>query len=294
MRGNINKFEKREIKLYSLLGVSAFRKFVLWFEKLRHRYDGDQNKNYHPKSISISSMESFSGYLIYNSLFHIVSILLIIVYFVISTSLRLNYLWIDIIMYIVVVFDLYCIMLQRYIYLRMKSHITKAKVRRSDRIQESLNTAVAILADRAEEDIREEFELLTKIYNCCCKGEECFLEKKCADTLSRLAVVAAVANSNVQRRAKKCEAKDSLNQMITALSGRTLLKSSVENRVSGIQKLIRVDKTRNVAFGFCIITEDNKCEDAYRQVFPDVTRDKFEFLCSFLLAVYKQRELVMK
>lgn len=290
----LSKSNKIELYSYEFLGVRVFRKAILSFEKIKHLQDGKRNENYHPKNSSLSAMESFSGYLIYNSLFHIVAILLVIVYSIIAVSLQFRYTLIDIVMCTTVAFNLYCIMLQRYIYLKIKIYIAKAKIRRSNKIKECLKTTRFIFGDKDDKDLKEEFALLKKIQICLCNGEDCFLAKDCAEVLSRLAVLAENVKTNDYNREKMWKEKSPLNQMLSMLGGQTLLNSRIEKQVSCIQKLLRVEETRNIAFGLCIITEDSNCEAAFRKVFPDTTRDEFEFVLIFLLDLYKQRGLVVK
>lgn len=103
------------MRMYELLGIKWFRKNILLFERIKHAKNGGKNENYHPQDTSCTTLQRFSGYLIYNSIFHIVSLLLIAIYFIVTRSLIIENTVVDIIVVVVVVFDVYCLILQRYI-----------------------------------------------------------------------------------------------------------------------------------------------------------------------------------
>lgn len=189
------KLNKIELHTYEILGVKLFRRAILLFERIKHHKDGGQNENYHIKGRSIVSLRSFSGYLLYNTMFHIVSILMTIFYFAIARSFHLNYLWIDIFMCAIVVFNLYCIMLQRYNYLKIKSYISKADAKRDKRIQAVLNRLSLFLAEKGNDEFCGEYALIQKLFNSMVTGAECILDSNCAETLNRLAAVAECAEA---------------------------------------------------------------------------------------------------
>ena len=88
-RNNI-KNNIAEIRLYELLGVRLLRKAILWLEYIKHIKNGRKNENYHPCDMSTSTLRRFSGYLIYNATFHIISLILVVTYFAITRIFLTN------------------------------------------------------------------------------------------------------------------------------------------------------------------------------------------------------------
>lgn len=76
LREYLKKKNITEMRMYELLGIKWFRKNILLFERIKHAKNGGKNENYHPQDTSCTTLQRFSGYLIYNSIFHIVSLLL--------------------------------------------------------------------------------------------------------------------------------------------------------------------------------------------------------------------------
>lgn len=286
------KLNRIELRVYELLGIRLFRKAILVFEKIRHLRDGDRNENYHPKNTSLTTIESFSGYLIYNALFHIVSIALVIVYFAITISMQLRYLGIDIVMYIVVVFDLYCLMLQRYIHLKFKLHSIKVREKRDKQLQKAIKMIQPLLDEKDIVELQEEYELLMRFHESQLTGADCVLDSRSSESLKRLSVIAE--QSQVVRTKIP-----TLHEIGTTFGERLLLlephlHSDAEKRVSNLQTLLGVDKSRNVSFGYSIITEDSNCEDSLCALFPDMSREKVEFTVLCLLTAYEQKGLVRR
>ena len=287
-----SKLNRIELRVYELLGIKLFRKAILLFEKIRHLRDGNRNENYHPKNTSLATLDSFSGYLIYNSLFHIVSIALVIVYFAITIAMQLRYLGIDILMYIVVVFDLYCLMLQRYIYLKFKLHSIKAREKRDTQLQRTIKRIRPLLDEKDNAELQEEYELLLRFYESQLTGADCVLDSRSSESLKRLSVIAEQCQVVRTKTLTMHEIGTTFGERLALLE--PYLCSDAEKRVSNLQTLLRVDKSRNVSSGYSFITEDSNCEDSLCTLFPDMSREKVEFTILCLLTAYEQKGLVKR
>ena len=68
-----NRLENLELQLFKFTGVKRFRKAVFWLERVKHRKSNRKNENYHPFSFDIITLEKFNGFLLYNTLLHIIS-----------------------------------------------------------------------------------------------------------------------------------------------------------------------------------------------------------------------------
>lgn len=283
------KVNRMELHVYEILGIKLFRRIILRFERIRHRKDCNQNENYHPKSISASSFVRFSGYLFYNATLHIVSILLSAVYFAITWSLQFNHLWLDVPMYILVAFNLYCIMLQRYIYLRLKFHVNRAAAKRENRIQVVLNRLSPFLDEKESSEFLEEYHLLQKLSHSIVTGNDCVLGADCTETLNRLATAAEYAEV-ISPRKETARRKDApFHQGLSGFTGRTRLIGQTERWVSSLQNILKRPAAGNVLFGYSMITETPECEEAFCRLFPIRTREKVEFTIAALLAAYQQK-----
>lgn len=115
------KKEDFEIKLYELLGVKVFRSLVFKLEKLIHKKDKRKNINYHIKRINIDELESFKKYLYYNGFIHTKNSI-IIFGMILFNIIMSNYL-IFIVLIPELIRNLYCVMLQRYNYIKINQSI---------------------------------------------------------------------------------------------------------------------------------------------------------------------------
>ncbi|MGN1249500.1 MAG: hypothetical protein ACI4XW_05415 [Candidatus Spyradocola sp.] len=294
VQNTLGRFERIELHFYEMLGLKQFRRAILLFEKIRRRKDGSLNVNYHLSGTSASALTSFSGYLLYNTTFHIASLLLVLVYFAVTGCLQLNHLWLDMIMYADAVFNLYCIMLQRYVYLRIQSQASRAAALRERRIQAASGRISPLLEGKGEAELLEEYDLIQRLLHSMETGADCVLDADCADALERLAIAAERAGTANPPRASASIHDASLSQILSNTAGRTRLTGRVPQRVSRLQKLLRRPAARNVLFGYCMITESAKCEEAFCRLFPRRSRDQMEFTTAALLAAYQQKGLAKR
>ena len=109
-----------ETRLYEVLGIRLFRKLLFGLERLRHRRDGGKNVNYHLRSVHPGSAEAFSGYLLYHTLLHSVAILLLVIPFCLLREIRASLFWADGILLLLFLLNVWCLMLQRYTFLRLR------------------------------------------------------------------------------------------------------------------------------------------------------------------------------
>lgn len=125
---------KMEKKLYTLLGVPAFKKMILKFETFKHRKKGGHNRNYHPASFTQEGLEQYKRYLVYNALWHIASIALIFLQFLIGFPTGIYGTVLRLCTFAALIFNIYCIMLQRYILIKIRELMSKREVVRMRKI----------------------------------------------------------------------------------------------------------------------------------------------------------------
>lgn len=119
-----------EMEFYKKIGVLQWKKFVLWLMSKRIRNpEKRKGGNYYLERIDLNSVRDFKGTLWYNGVIHafgaicgIIAIIDIIGWIRINNIFSIVMLIINIIFFIV---NLYCVMLQRYNWLRIKKVLNK-------------------------------------------------------------------------------------------------------------------------------------------------------------------------
>lgn len=118
----LNSWNSFELRVYRILGVNQFRKLILAFEKIRHFKDKRKNENYHLSNFDVISLERYNGFLIYNAFLHCVSLFFTVLYEVLSTAIEFRNVFMDSSIVFLILLNVYCIMLQRTNYLKLKKH----------------------------------------------------------------------------------------------------------------------------------------------------------------------------
>lgn len=119
-----------ERKLYELMGIVWFRNFLFRIEARRGGTGSRQYRNYHLRSHCVGETQNFKMYLAYNASLHVLSALQIaaaqIVEYMLSPGWDLH----DLPGVLLMLLNLWCLMLQRYNYLRIRD-----VVRHSEELQ---------------------------------------------------------------------------------------------------------------------------------------------------------------
>ena len=277
----------REARLYELLGIRPFRKLLFRLETFRHRRHGGRNDNYHLRDVSAASMRAYSGYLLYNTLIHCMSLFFALVYLLITLLSGRHLPVLSLLMGVLAIFNLYCIMLQRYTGLRLGA----LYLRRCERMQKQgeriRQMMLAGLKSRSTEELSEEAALLKRMETEASQGKDCRISDEDALRLRRI-----FSGFKVFSRKKGSNPENvrhnSMVQVIGEYAQSPLVISEEERRTSRLQKVLRREKQSNVLFGFTVITETETGEEAYRSVFPIDSRDAFETLLSAAIGAYEQ------
>ena len=137
---------KLELQIYELLGIKKFQKLTFLLEKIIHRNDSGYNENYHLKKKYYNrNVQDFKKFLFYNGGIHIRNILFIISIILIKKIFKCIA-WFDFFLIILAVKDIYCVMLQRYNYIRIQNCIelqNKAKERRINKRTEKIKSDIS-------------------------------------------------------------------------------------------------------------------------------------------------------
>lgn len=177
----MTKKQKIETKIYELLGVKIFKKLVFRLEKIIHRKDKGQNINYHIKnSITKESIDSFRKYLYFNGYIHTRNIIKGIAAIFIMIIFSVHPIFV-IILSLLLIKDAYCIMLQRYNWIKLNCTENKLNVREERQIvrktskidNEVLKEKIKIKCINEEELIEELKKLRNYLLNI--NNDNCIL-----------------------------------------------------------------------------------------------------------------------
>ena len=133
VRGRL--MDRWEMKLYELLGIRLFRRLAFGMERLIHRKDRRKNINYHISAHTPGGLAAFRKYLFYNAAIHAKGILLVGIVLLIKWGF-LGFTWyFDSLLLLLAVQDGYCIMLQRYNYLRIRQRMAVLEQKREEKLR---------------------------------------------------------------------------------------------------------------------------------------------------------------
>lgn len=282
----ITRFDRVEKRLYEILGIKLFKSLMLYIEKIKHRKDGLSNENYHIKSMAMCSLKKFSGYLLYNAIFHIVSLFFVAIYFVIVLLTKPNLLWFNIVMCVVAIIDLYCIMLQRYSFLRIKAILSYRQNKKAHWMQNVIEKLQTELSRFPLNSLVEDYELISRIHHCALEGTACLILETDIPSLQRIAQHLLCCESNPHAKNRDLQTETANSSAISKLP--ESVRSAKERCVSSLQKAFHINKTQNICFGFYVITETTPAELAYSAVFPAYSRDSMEIMIAILFAAYQE------
>jgi len=283
-----------ERRLYEFFGILFFRKLALRLESFRHRNDNSRNVNYHLRSSGISSVKSFTGYLLYNAVCHVISLAFVVVYFAITGIFGARYIVLDISMCVLLLINLYCIMLQRYTYIKTRGFVEKLVNTKNKRMVGRIERLLQKIEHREYSELQKEFLLIEKIRESIHNGTECVIKECDAAILRDISKYAKdiFAVNNHKKRGDDNEI--SLETAVLSIPKQPMVINKVTRRAAKLQRIFRFDNSSNVLFEFSIITETGDCENAYRTLVQDMSRDSVEFIFDVLFGAYNKALLPLR
>lgn len=176
-----------ERKLYEILGVRQFRKLVFWLERQIHRRDKEQNINYHLEILTPDALDTFTKYLFFNGSIHGRNIIFACLYALLRILLGHKVMWFDVVVTLLTVKDIYCLMLQRYNFLRIQERKNRLEALREKKIvQRSQKLIMAGLRDYDKLKRNEDLALIQKLRNSIQQKEAIVLSEADIEGLKRL------------------------------------------------------------------------------------------------------------
>ena len=173
------KGEDLELKIYKALGVKQFRNLAFKLEKLIHIKDKKKNINYHINDCKdLVSIDKFKKYLYYNGFIHVKNLIFGSVGLTLMIILNASVVPV-IALSTLLLKDAYCVMLQRYNWIRITRHEEKLKARerkRIDKVKSNIDKEkveeVIINNKVNREELIREIQALRNYLKSCNKGVE--------------------------------------------------------------------------------------------------------------------------
>ena len=173
------KREDLELKIYKALGVKQFRNLAFKLEKLIHIKDKKKNINYHINDCKdLVSIDKFKKYLYYNGFIHVKNLIFGSVGLALMIILNASVVPV-IALSTLLLKDAYCVMLQRYNWIRIIRHEEKLKARerkRIDKVKSNIDKEkveeVIINNKVNREELIREIQALRNYLKSCNKGVE--------------------------------------------------------------------------------------------------------------------------
>ena len=185
MKLNLYKFEA---KLYELLGVRLFRVLVFKLEKLIHIKDKGRNINYHLSNYDSNSLNTFIKYLFYNGSIHARNILFFLIYILFHLIFNWQFYWFDTILLFLAVKDIYCVMLQRYNYIRIHERKIRLNTKREAKLYRKASEAQSSFASNYDRRfINVDLQIIQGIKAKIANGENIVISETEQQTLQRIA-----------------------------------------------------------------------------------------------------------
>ena len=173
------KGEDLELKIYKALGVKYFRNLAFKLEKLIHIKDKKKNINYHINDCKdLVSIDKFKKYLYYNGFIHVKNLIFGSVGLALMIILNASVVPV-IALSTLLLKDAYCVMLQRYNWIRITRHEENLKARerkRIDKVKSNIDKEkveeVIINNKVNREELIREIQALRNYLKSCNKGVE--------------------------------------------------------------------------------------------------------------------------
>ena len=276
---------RTELKVYKIIVIHRFKQFILLMERIRHRKDHLFNKNYHIHGFSASELSEFEGYLLYNVILHCVSIGLTLLYIGITFCFDVHSIVLDVVMIFLLFFNMYCIVLQRSHYLRMKETscmYASCRQKRIDRKTESILLNFPMWYNR--EDMLTDSQLLFRIKDCFVFEKSCYIYEQNVPSLLRMRCL--LGNTKQIKKEKIPERQEDVEKQFVKLIEKCAKNAKPYDK---LEKRVGVLQQKKL-FSVCvIITDCAKTENALDELFQNNSKEKVLEVISVLEKVFQNK-----
>lgn len=274
--------DKLELRIYRLLAVNEFRKAILWFEKVKCYGKDCKIENYHPSNFDIISLERYNGFLLYNVFLHTISLLFTIGYAFLSITLEFRNIVFDLGMFVLTLLNIYCIILQRSNYLKLKYlryKYYKRFLKKTDFCREEI---LQKIYDLEPQKLQADYEVLSKIRKAFEGQMDCVLTCDDVESLKRICACFKSTSINKTNLKNKKELDVGLIENCNFTSGPY---TALQIRADWLQRKLGVPG-RKMLDCTAIITEDAECEKLYRELFHEDRIYNYCLVCFLLYEVF--------
>lgn len=276
----LNQRQRNEMTIYRLLGVDYFRKAILWHEKVKKRKHNRINENYHPLAMNVISLEKYDGFLLYNTILHCVSMFFVIIYYFLSLTCGLQNWIIDIFLTIISIFNLYCIILQRTNYLRIRGYSNKYYRHLQNKISPSNIEVMRQIYVNTPELLYSDYKVICRLKNALDGKMDCYISLADVENLKRIVkCVESLPQKNSNRKFGAVSEAGVLELCNSTKGPYTLL----QRRTDYLQRILRVSG-RKMLDQTAVITENAECELLYRKL---VLEDTVSNYCLVIWSLYE-------
>lgn len=281
MYSGLNQRQQNEVKIYRLLGVNYFRKAILWFEKTKNRKKNKKNENYHPSALDIISLEKHNGFLLYNAFLHGVSMFFVIVYCILALAFGLHDLIIDIIMVVILLLNIYCIILQRTNYLKVREYFCKYYNRLFKKMVCFDNEIMRQIYANEPLLLLSDYKVICNLKEAFDGKKDCYIGNADIDNLKRIqkCLEPLLQRKNSGRTNAVSDVR--LLELCSSIKGPYTL---LQRRADYLQRMFRVSG-RKLLDRTVIITENAECELLYKKIVPEDTVSNY---CLAFIFLYEQ------
>lgn len=281
MYSGLNQRQQNEVKIYRLLGVDYFRKVILWFEKTKNRKKNRKNENYHPAAMDVISLEKHNGFLLYNAFLHSVSMFFVIVYCILALAFGLHNLIIDVIMVVISLLNIYCIILQRTNYLKVREYFCRYYNRLFKKLAYFDNEIMRQVYANEPSLLLSDYKVICNLKEAFDGKKDCYIGSADIDNLKRIqkCVEPLLQRKNSGRTNAVSDGR--LLEMCSSIKGPYTI---LQRRADYLQRMFRVSG-RKLLDRTAIITEEAECELIYKKIVPEDTVSNY---CFAFVLLYEQ------
>lgn len=278
--------------VYKCLGIPQFKRIVLSLEKLRHRKDGLRNRNYHPQNLSVIALENYYWYLIYNSFLHVISLFVSGLYFVFIQIWEIHFVVVDFLIWILVVFNVYCIILQRYNILKLRNTYRHCQEKQDATYEKyRLQLREKELPCFSDEELCSDYEVLIKIKKYIDREAGCSITSADIPSLTRFSILLSQTGIAAEKQ------KVFYKTVGEAEKGYAYLRNMepygrVDILVGFIRKIFDKKNYAKYSGNYYLCTENGACEDAFKKVFSTDSYECISQIIRILYYIYSERLLV--
>lgn len=262
----LNPVQRFELHVYRALGVPPFRRALFSLERFRYRWDGQTNRNYHMRTVSPGGAAAFESYLLYHNLLHGVSLALLVTALLGKAGGALPWNGMDILAVGMCVINLWCLMLQRYNWLRLQELRIRARRTRARRLNRRVERVLAALGETdGAPEMREDLVRVRALLAKLSAGDIVYLGADDVPCLRRMAALLEASGSECGRgkpAPEKAPAPQPMDCLARELAARAEPYSRTERRADRLQRLLLPGRVPLLSL-CAVVTEDGLAEAAF-------------------------------